>query len=389
MINFAHTLKLTSLAAATILLTACGGSSNNNSQTPPQNTTPPPVSNEVDYQALIEQRISDIVPGIVLYIDSPDKQFWGSAGVSNLDTQAPMPVDAVIPNGSSGKKATALLANMLYEEGYIDFDVPISTYLSQEVLSHIQYSEQITLRMLLTHTSGVYDYLEGDAFFEAVLEDQLTLKTDSYALKFAYDMPAYNEPGEEFHYSNSGYLLVGLILDSVLGEHHSAEMRKRIFEPFGFTSMHYGAVEREQYDTASGYLLYDGVMVDTKAFYERIGVADAPLVANVEDIANLLKVIVTDDPMISEESHARLRGDGDHIKISEGFYAGMGIFKQNIGGHTVYHHGGEEAGYSTLSLYIPESDTSITAFLTCGAQTQCEVEVNSFLNQLYEIEFDK
>jgi len=382
--------KLKSLLLSSIILTltACGGGDNKNTKVdPPITPVEPPAFN---YQAAIDGALSDTIPGVILLVEKPGFKFLGSAGLADIETQTPMQTYYVMPNGSAGKKLTALLTVMLAEEGLLSLDDTLDNWLSEEILAQIENSEQITLRQLLNHTSGIYNYTDGtnhDNYYEALLvSNKEQLKTDSYALAFGLNRAAYSLPGKEYHYSNTAYLLAGLILDEVLGEHHSTAMRNRILIPFGMNSSFYGGVEKSLGDIISGYAISNEYgVINTKPFYENIGLADAPLNSNVEDLALLLKTIVEQNGHVSEyvkdqlfgESHL-LETDVDYLAgFDENSSAGLGLFKNVANNKVVYHHNGLEPGYSTTNIYITDSQTSITAFFNCGISDQCRLETDA------------
>jgi len=367
------------LTSISFALSACGGSSS----TTKQKIVETPLPIVFDYQKVIDDTVSDIVPGIVLLVESQDQQFIGSAGLADKDSQQPMQTTHIMPNGSAGKKLTAMLVALLEEDGLLNLDNTLDTWLSEDLLSQIAHSDKMTLRQLLNHTAGVYDYLDDNNYTDAVLLDPYSLKTDSYALEFALNKPASFAPGQGWDYSNTGYLLTGLILDSVLGEHHSKEMRSRILDPLGMHSSHYGGIEKERGDIISGYFRYDnGEIINTKALYENIGVADAPLVSNVQDMALLLKTIISDDSFVSQQVKDSLFGENNLQDTGEGNFYGQGIFKETYNGKVIYHHGGEEAGYSTTNIYIPHSDTSITALFNCGGFKLCETQTGTLIKKV-------
>ncbi len=260
-------------SACMLVLSACGSSDTN---------VIPPTAN-VDYQAVLDDAISSTFPGVVLAISSPELDFLGSAGLADVASQQAMTPQAIMPNGSAGKKATALLVAMLHDQGVLNIDDNIATWLPDTLLAQIAYSDQITLRQLLNHTAGVYDYLDdetNDIWRDAVFNNPELLKTDKYALQLALNYPAYFAPGEDFHYSNTGYLLAGLILDTVLGEHHHKALRQQVLIPFGLNNTFYNGIEKDNAEIISGYYITgDGETINTKRYYENIGVADAPLMS--------------------------------------------------------------------------------------------------------------
>jgi D-alanyl-D-alanine carboxypeptidase len=382
--------RLLVIALSAALLSACGGSGSNAKSTPQPQPQPTPIVEEFDYQALIDKAINDDVPGIILAIDGPETEFIGSAGLADIESQESMQTYHVMPAGSAGKKATALLVALLHQENLLDIDNTIDTWLPASLLSQIEYSEQITLRQLLNHTSGVYDYLDdrtSDEWFETGYTDVDTLKTDMYALQFALNRPAYFKPGESFAYSNTGYLLAGLILDEVLGEHHHKAMRSRIIEPLGLNDTFYLGIEKDLGQIISGYVIDDdGDVINTKPFYENVGVADAPLATTVTDLSKLIRAIITDNSVVNDDIRELLLGE-DSINLVDAenqFYVGLGMFKNIFDGYTIYHHGGDEAGYKTSNIYIEELDTTVTAFFNCNGHVNCIEQTDELIQEVLD-----
>jgi len=336
----------------------------------------------------------------VLLIESKHGRFIGSAGFKDLEKKQPMTTDIVIPNGSAGKKLTALLVTLLAEEGIVSLDAPISRYLNQELLSQIQYSDKMTLRRLLNHTSGIFEYNDasGYTFFKAQFAQPNKVTTDMFPLSFALNQPADFEPGEGYSYSNTGYALAGVILERVLKEHPSKAIRKKILEPLKMKSSYSKGVEKQQPVIASGFFINEAdplfptplnVWVDTKDIIGTTATSDAPLASNVNDMAKLLRAIVHKNNMFSESVKMQMVGE-KHLVESSGprfyhesdFYYGLGIWVEKVNSKKFYHHGGTEFGYFTQNIYIPDGDISITAFANCGVNDPCE---ETFQNFTFEV----
>ncbi len=358
--------KLKSLLFTSIILslTACGGGSTKNEPDPIIPVEPVAF----DYQGVINELISDEIPGIVLLVETPKTRFLGSAGVSNLETQRAMQIGDTIPTGSSGKKMIALLAAQLDDEGLLNLDDTLDTWLSEDILSRIPNSYQITMRQLLNHTSGVFnhpDVDDGDAEVNLLLAEPDVLKTDIDFLELIFDHPAFFLPGEGYEYSNSGYSLAALIMDQVLGEHHSIAMRNRFFDPLGMTSTYYKGSEATLGDFVSGYITDRGV-IDTRPYLINSSNASAPIVSSVEDMAIFLKALITDDSFANNAVRNTLFGEDNLIDIGDGDKYGLGIGVLTRKGQTIYAHAGLTYGYSAQSIYIEDIDTSIVLFFNCG-----------------------
>lgn len=383
-------IALTGLLAMSFCILGGCGSSSNSTQTEPQpqpqpQPQPDPPTLAESLQVLLDNTVGEDVPGVLLHVEGPEIDFTGAAGLSDIETQSPMQIYHQMPVGSAGKKATALLVAMLHEEGLLNIDDLISEYLPASILSNIQYSDQMTIRQLLNHTAGVHDYLDSDTageWFAYGIETVGQLKTDINALEFIYNKPAYFEPGTGVQYSNSGYLLAGLILDEILGEHHSVELRNRVLIPLGLNDTYYGGIENELGTSISGYILEDGQMENTKPFFESVGVADAPLVTTASDLSKLLREIMTDDTVITEEIRELLIGEASMVETNYGFDFGLGLFEDNILGQQVYHHGGAEVGYETRNLYFVDDDITVTLFSNCHGYTACDEKTEILIQQV-------
>ncbi|GLX78573.1 D-alanyl-D-alanine carboxypeptidase [Thalassotalea insulae] len=356
--------------AIALTLSACGGSSS-------KSTTAEAKPNTIemfDYQALIDNAVTGEIPGVVLYIDSPELHFHGAAGLADLNQQTPMQIDARIPNGSAGKKLTALLAGMLAEQQLLNLDANITDYLAPAITNRIANGSEITIRQMLQHTAGLFDYLNDSdgAFYQAVRLDPDSIKTDIFAIQFAFDQDAKFAPGQDWSYSNTGYILTGLVMDQVLGDHHFNAMRSQIFEPFSLNSMSYGGLEKDHAPITSGYFKDDAETINTRPYYQNIGVADAPVVSTAKDMADLLKLIV-DGAQMSATTHDLLVADESFVDTGIGsLQYSHGLFKETINGKQVLHHGGSELGYATYNFYISETDTSVAMLINCNGYQACD-----------------
>ena len=352
-----HTLALTT---SLFLLAACGGSDS-------KKVSPEKIA-EVNYQTYLDETISAQIPGVILRVETADKVFIGSAGFANVETQAPMQSYDQMAAGSAGKPMIALLAAMLHFEHYLDLDDTLPTWLTADLVSQIEYGEQITLRQLLNHTSGIYNYTDETTdhdIIEAVMNSPEVVRTDADIITFGLNQPAYFQPGEDFHYSNTNYVLVGLILDQVLGEHHFAELRRRILSPLAMDNTFYLGVENDLGDIIDGYQVLHESQESMKAFIENFAPANAPVASTVTDLAIFMHALISDNSFISEEIRDLFVAPESFSELAENHLYGFGLEKHIIDGKTVYAHGGGYSGYLTENYYISETQTRISAFINC------------------------
>ncbi|WP_170940640.1 serine hydrolase domain-containing protein [Pseudoalteromonas sp. NBT06-2] len=375
------------LTIISFLLSSVGSANNQSSQN---------VNYQKKYQPMLDNLISEHIPGAVLLVETKIGSYIGSAGFKDLEKKKPMTTDVVIPNGSAGKKLTALLVAMLADEGVLSLDASISRYLESELLSQIQYSDKMTLRQLLNHTSGIFEYNDAGeyAFFKAQYANKGKVTTDMFPLSFALNQPADFEPSKGHSYSNSGYALAGIILERVLKQHPSIAIRNKILTPLNMTSSYSKGVEEHKPKLTSGFFINDvdptfpipmNIWVDTKDIIGTTATSDAPLTSSVNDMAKLLRAIVTNNNIVNQRVREQMIGEenlveswGQRFYRSSDFYYGLGIWVEEVNGKKFYHHGGTEFGYFTQNIYIPDGDISITAFANCGVNDHCEEEFQNF-----------
>jgi len=160
-------------------------------------------------------------PGVVLLVDTPDGRYLQAAGVSSLEDGTSMQVDDRLEIGSNSKSFTIVLLMQLQEEGLLSLDDPLSKWLPDQAAA-IPNGDQMTLRQLAQHTSGVWDY--GDPIIGEAANNPDKLE-DGYApeelVQYAIDngTPDF-APGEEgkWKYSNTGYVLLGLVIEEAAGK---------------------------------------------------------------------------------------------------------------------------------------------------------------------------
>jgi CubicO group peptidase (beta-lactamase class C family) len=165
------------------------------------------------------------VPGAQLAVVDGDTVTEVAAGVLSLRTRWPVTTDALFLPGSIGKLYTATLVMMLVDEGRLDLDTPIRTYLPDFQVQDTHARDVVTPRDLLTHTSG----FDGDHFTDTGRGDDALA---AYVAGCA-DLPQIAAPGAIWSYSNSGYSVLGRIVEVLLGTTFEQALKDRIFTPLG------------------------------------------------------------------------------------------------------------------------------------------------------------
>jgi D-alanyl-D-alanine carboxypeptidase len=203
-------------------------------------------------QALLDSLVSahgNVRSGVLL-VEGPDFEWEGASGVAFAESESPiLPHDQFVVN-SVAKMMTATIALRLVEAGDFALDDPIARYLPDSLVAGLnvyegqEYSGTITLRHLLSHTSGIEDDWRCADFFDLVATDSARRWTPEETIQFVKDRCAPRfRPGDGFHYSDTGYNVLGLLLQSVTGRALHELYREILLDPLGMDHTYRPAYE--------------------------------------------------------------------------------------------------------------------------------------------------
>jgi D-alanyl-D-alanine carboxypeptidase len=171
-------------------------------------------------------------PGAIVYVRTPTAARAGAAGYADRAAHVTMRAADRYRIASVTKAFVSVVILQLEAEGKLDVDDPVGKWLPGVVPN----GAAITLRELLNHTSGVFNYTEDEAFGSAILSDPSHVWAPPELLSFAVTHPPYFAPKANYHYSNTGYILLGLIAEAVTGKPLGQSLQERIFTPLGLAS---------------------------------------------------------------------------------------------------------------------------------------------------------
>lgn len=204
-------------------------------------------------QRILDETVADgAIPGAVLSVSVPGQAPWsGSSGIAARQTGKPMAPDTRVRIASISKVFTAVVILQLVEEGRIDLDAPLATWFPDLVPN----AGQITIRNLLNHTTGLYDYLEDRSFVNRAYQQPDRSWAPRELVEYAAQFPAAFRPGAKgaWDYSSTNYVILGMVAEQVTGRSLAAEMRQRIFEPLQLADTFFAPEEQVQGVQARGY----------------------------------------------------------------------------------------------------------------------------------------
>lgn len=245
--------------------------------------------------------------------------------------------DMRFPIASITKMFTAVAIMQLVQAHRVDLDAKVNEYLPSA-----PYADQITVRELLQHTSGLWNY--GDYAFQTGLV--ATRTTPAEILAMAAKHPLISSPGTTWAYSNTGYVILGLIVEQVSGEPLAQYDREHIFQPAGMTQTTMGDPP-SNVTVAPGYMRAAGPRA---AVYDQSwSFACGDIVSTADDLARF-DIALLDGRLLAPDTFAKMQAD---VIPSENGMQGLGVSViSSLGLQFVGHHGGVP-GYEALNEMIP------------------------------------
>lgn len=278
-------------------------------------------------QGILDQLVADgTIPGASASVSIPGQEPWsGASGIADRQTGRAMTPDTNTRIASISKMFTAVVVLQLVEEGTIELDAPVSQYLP-DLLPN---GDAITVRNLLQHTSGLYDFLEDRRFVaQAYQNPQRTFEPRelvNYALQFPLAFPP-NSAGN-WDYSSTNFVILGMIVEQATGRSMAEEVRAHISEPLGLEQTVFVPYEPAPEDTARGY----SQGVDQTNVALSFGYATANIVSTPSEVRRFGEALVNGEllePQTQEQMFTFVSGNGQYNMPALEY--GLGVMRNQL-----------------------------------------------------------
>jgi D-alanyl-D-alanine carboxypeptidase len=321
--------------------------------------------NHAKYSQLLKDITASGVPGITMSIYNPANGMWlGASGKADLRNNVAMQPCHISRVGSTVKTFTAATILKLVEEGKLQLDDAAANYLSPAVIENIANADKATIRQLLNHSSGIFNYIRSAQFQTASLNDLIKEWKPEELLAYARGKKAYFKPGEDVQYSNTGYILLGMIIEKVTGKPFWEVFQQKIFTPLGLTATSFAAINTVPSNIVRGYVdIYSNLEVVDATYFSGWDyyTADGGLISNVYDM-NVFMQRLFNGNIINSASLNEMLITLKPKTFAVDFFpieTGLGIFKINTPWGDAYQHSGDAIGYYASIVYFPASKTTI------------------------------
>jgi CubicO group peptidase (beta-lactamase class C family) len=293
------------------------------------------------------------IPGVAVAVLRNGKvELIKGYGFAKIERRIPVTPDTMFQIASTTKPFTAMAVMMLVEDGRLSLD--------QKAIKHLPwlpsvYSE-VTVRQLLTHTSGVN-------------RDVRTANVDNFTVEeFKKRLLAARvsfEPGERWEYANTGYILLGMIIETASGQPYGEFLTKRIFKPLGMKNTRYNTPHDNSKERAAGYEWQDGSFIPSPYFAG--GYSAGALISSVADLTkweqalSARKLLKTSSYEQMWTAHKLNNGQPRSFEFrGEQSGYGFGWFLMSYKGHKLITHGGTVSGFSgVIHRFVDDKVTII------------------------------
>ncbi len=302
-------------------------------------------------------------PGVVIEVTQGGRTASTAVGVEDIVTQKPATPDQAFQVGSHTKMMTAVILLQLADEGRVNLDSPAADWLPAATISGVPNAGTATIRQILEMRSGIPAYPDaldasGNRLYIKWIEDHPNQVFDTQQmLDIARGMPATNPVGGSFYYSNTAYLLLGLVIEAVTGQDLRNVMQQRIFDPAGMTSSTADTLAPDP-DRWSSYADRGGEYVDvTHALWTPHG--ESGVVSTTSDLIAFLKALLVDKTLLSPDALAEMTDYVNVLNTTNNQF-GLGIFRQRTDGVRVEGFAGGTLGTSSATWYDANFGTFVS-----------------------------
>jgi len=279
-------------------------------------------------------------------------------GKANLELGVDLTAESVFQLGSMTKQFTAVAVLLLEQQDKLKVTDPISKYIKD-----YPGGDKITIHQLLTHTSGIKDFTKMKEL-AGIAQKEMTPKM---MVSFFKDEPVDFAPGAHFEYNNSGYVLLGYLIELISGEAYAGFIQQHIFDPLGMAHSYYASDRKVIYNRAYGYQKKENGYVNKTVINFSVPFASGSLMSTLADLLKWQNALNQNKLLNANETQQAF----SRYKLNNGelFNYGYGWHIKDMGGLPVRAHGGSIFGFKSMGVYVPVQDIYVVGLTNCDCNS--------------------
>lgn len=313
------------------------------------------AQNLTKIDSLLQEKYPDNAPGATFLISKNGSVIYKKAfGLANLELNVPMKTNNVFKIGSLTKQFTAISILMLIEKGKLNLDDEITKFIPDYPTN----GNKITIHHLLTHTSGIKNYTKIKGLKAIAQKDLTPLELINFSKNESIDFV----PGEKYKYNNSGYVILGYIIEKVTGQSYADFVEERIFKKLEMTSSQYASQREVIQNRVSGYQKKDSY-INRMDFSLTLAYSAGGLMSTVDDLFKWQEAI-KNNLLVSKETTEKAftnytLNNGEHTNYGYGWHI------KTINNNQTFEHGGATWGFKSMGVYFPDLDIYVIGLSNC------------------------
>ncbi len=285
-------------------------------------------------------------PGILAKTSEGGKTWGYAAGIADLRNKKPMKTDFRFRIGSVTKTFVATVLLQLAGENRLNLDDSIEKWLPGVIQGNGYDGKQITIRQVLNHTSGIADYIQSKDF--DIMDTKKSYTAEEF-VKMGISLPPDFAPGKGWSYSNTGYVLLGILIEKVTGNSYAEEIEDRIIEPLDLSNTFLPGNSSVIPGTkhARGYVQPDGASELKDVTYSNPGSSDGEMISTADDLNKFFSYLLGGKLLKEQQLKQMLTTVPTGREGMDGY--GLGIFETKLpNGVSIWGHTGGALGFTTL-----------------------------------------
>jgi CubicO group peptidase (beta-lactamase class C family) len=299
-------------------------------------------------------------------------------GLANMEWQIPNAPDTKFRLGSITKQFTSMVIMQLVGEGKIKLDEKITTYLPDY---RKDTGDKVTVRHLLTHTSGIPSYTSLPGFFANVSRNPFTV--DAFVKQYTSGDLEF-EPGTKWSYDNSGYFLLGAIIEKVTGKSYADAVKERIFDPLGMKDSGYDRWATVLPKRATGYALTPNGYENAPYLDMSIPYAAGSLYSTVDDLFKWDRALYTDKLLSNELKTAMF------TPVLQNYAFGWSVHPLKLDDQktevaTITHNGGIN-GFNTVEIRLPDTQDLVVLLDNTSRGDKLDAAARGIIDILHDLD---
>jgi D-alanyl-D-alanine carboxypeptidase len=334
-----------------------------------------------ELQQVLDDKVKELdVPGIQASVRVKDFYWRGASGSTDLKKREKLTAEHILRIGSVTKNFTAAVILKLHEQGKIGLDDTMNAWFPE-----YPRADSITIRRLLNHGSGIYNYTENLRLgAQSVLWRHKKWNPEAL-LKSTRNKKFYFLPGEGHYYSNTNYLILGLIIEKITGKPLSTVYREYIFEPENLSNTFFIPYEETPENLITGYdrdVIPFGThkITPDETSFATLGFSAGAMVSTANDLRQWIDGLFKSG-FLQEETLDEMMGyvEAEDHDVRGQIGYGLGLRVLHIGGDIVFGHTGTIPGFGAAVFYCPEKDYSAAVIGNASMFDQISVIEGLFL----------